>query len=97
VDIALGRTEFDRQAIQRAVRISIFGRTVPIVSAEDLILYKLTAHRRKDLGHVEDIVARQGSRLDLKHLRHWAQWLAEATRKFEIPATLEKLLEERGL
>jgi hypothetical protein len=97
VDIALGATTFDLQAIRRAVRVPIFGRTVPIAAAEDLILYKLTAHRYKDLGHVESIIARQGPRLDLAHLRKWAQWLAEATKKFEIPGTLERFLQERGL
>jgi len=97
VDIAWGATEFDDQAIRRAVPIEICGRTVPIASAEDLILYKLAAYRRKDLAHVEDILVRQGERLDLAHLRRWAQWIAEATGKFEVPSTLEKMLREQGL
>ncbi|MBN1417641.1 MAG: hypothetical protein JXP34_02635 [Planctomycetes bacterium] len=97
VDIAWGATEFDDEAIRRAVRIRLYGRTVPIASAEDLILYKLVAHRRKDLAHVEDILRRQGARLDLAHLRRWAQWIAEATGKYEVPSTLESMLREQGL
>jgi hypothetical protein len=94
-DFALGRTEFDASALARAVRVTIFDRTVPIAAAEDLILYKLAAHRRKDLGHVEDILTRQAGKLDLAYLREWAGRIARATGKFEIPATLEKMLAEQ--
>ncbi len=96
VDLALGATEFDAQAIQRSMRVKVFGREVPIVTAEDLILYKLVAHRRRDIGHVEDIITKQGKKLDLSYLRQWAQKIAEATNKFEIPQTLERLLSEQG-
>ncbi|MBI4607310.1 MAG: hypothetical protein HY721_35540 [Planctomycetes bacterium] len=97
VDIAWGATDFDLEALSRAVTVHLFDRVVPVASAEDLILYKLTAHRRKDLGHVEDIILRQGTKLDLKYLRSWAQRIASATGRFEVPATLEKLLAEEGL
>ena len=97
LDLALGVTEFDRQALSRAVAVRLYGRSVPIASAEDLILYKLIAHRRKDLGHVEDIIFRQGTRLKLAYLREWARRIAETTGKHEIPPTLEKMLEEQGL
>ncbi len=97
VDIAWGATEFDAEALSRAVTVRLYDREVPIASAEDLILYKLAAHRRKDLAHVEDILLRQGSRLDMNYLRTWAQRIASATGKFEIPGTLEAMLAEQGL
>ena len=95
VDLALGATEFDKLAIERSVRVKVFGREVPIVTAEDLILYKLVAHRRRDLGHVEDIITRQGKKLDFKYLRAWAQKIAAATNKFEVPRTLDRMLSEQ--
>ena len=97
VDIAWGATEFDQAALNRAVKVELYARQVPIASAEDLILYKLAAHRRKDLAHVEDIIVRQGARLDTGYLRSWAQRIASATGKFEIPGTLERMLGEQGL
>ena len=97
VDFALGATDFDAEAIRRGVRVRVFEREVPIVTPEDLILYKLASHRRRDLGHVEDIIKRQGRKLDLRYLRGWAQKIAEATGKFEVPATLQKMLAEEGL
>lgn len=97
VDLALGATEFDASALARAVRVRVFGREVPVASAEDLILYKLVAHRRKDLAHIEDILVRQGNTLDLAYLNTWAQKIAEGTGKFEVPRTLARMLEEQGL
>lgn len=97
VDLAVGATEFDREALERAVRVRVFEREVPIASAEDLILYKLVAHRRRDLGHVEDIITRQGRRLDLVYLRAWSERIAAATGKFEVSGTLERMLAEQGL
>jgi hypothetical protein len=97
VDIAWGATKFDESALSRAVKVTLFNREVPIATAEDLILYKLAAHRRKDLAHVEDIILRQGTRLDVDYLKSWAQRIASTTGKFEIPTTLEKMLAEHGL
>lgn len=97
LDIALGATEFDAKAIERAVRLRLFDREVPIATAEDLVLYKLVAHRRRDLAHIEDILTRQGKKLDLPYLRVWAQRIADATGKFEVPQVLERMVEEQGL
>lgn len=96
-DLALADTPFDAEALSRAVRLEIYGRTVPIATAEDLILYKLSAYRHKDLGHVEDIIIRQGARLNLSYLRHWASEIANATGKFEVPSTLANMLAAEGL
>ncbi|MBI2899229.1 MAG: hypothetical protein HYY17_03530 [Planctomycetes bacterium] len=97
VDFALGVTEFDERALARAVRVRIYDRVVPIATAEDLILYKLVAHRRKDLAHIEDIIIRQGAKLDLAYLREWSDRIAAATGKFEVPSVLKQMLAEEGL
>ncbi|MBI3098804.1 MAG: hypothetical protein HYY93_11280 [Planctomycetes bacterium] len=97
VDFALGATPFDESARARTATVRIFDREVPVASAEDLILYKLCAFRRKDLAHIEDIIKRQGRRLDLSYLRRWADEISRATGKFEVPSTLEKMLAEEGL
>jgi hypothetical protein len=97
VDLALGATEFDEEALRRAVRVRVFAREAPIATAEDLILYKLVAHRRRDLGHIEDIITRQGRKLDLAYLRKWSERIAESTRRFEVPGVLDRMLSEQGL
>ncbi|MBI5366666.1 MAG: hypothetical protein HZA54_06490 [Planctomycetes bacterium] len=96
-DLALGRSPFDRSAMKRRVRITLFALPIWVVSAEDLVLYKLIAHRRKDLPDAESVLRRQGVRLDLEYLRSWADEIAAQTGKFEVPGKLRELLEEVGL
>ncbi len=97
-DLAVGRTPFDESAMRRRQRRTLFGREIWVVTAEDLLLYKLIAYRRKDLADAESVVRRQRRVLDLVYLRHWAGEIASHTLKFEIPSKLEELIEEaRGL
>lgn len=92
-DLCLGRTPFDRSALDRRRRMTLFETAVWVASAEDLLLYKLTAYRFKDLADAEAILARQKNDLDLAYLRHWATDIAAHTGKFEVPSKLEELIE----
>jgi hypothetical protein len=47
------------------------GRPVSILSAEDLVLFKLLFHRAKDVSDVERLVRFQGKKLDRKYVRRW--------------------------
>jgi hypothetical protein len=49
------------------------GIIVRTCSAEDLVVYKLVAARTRDIGDVEGIVRRQGSRLDVERIRCWGR------------------------
>lgn len=91
-DLTLGRTPFDQAALERRRRVKLFDLDVWAVSPEDLILYKLVAHRYKDLGDAQAVVARSHDRLDLDYLRRWADEIARSTGKFEVPAKLEELI-----
>jgi hypothetical protein len=81
--------------VTRIPLADLFRQAVDVLEGQR-IPYKLAAHRRKDLSHVEDILARQAGKLDLAYLREWARKIAEATGKFEIPATIEKMLAEQA-
>lgn len=91
-DLALGRTPFDRSALDRCQRKRLLGREIWVAGPEDLLLYKLVAYRFKDLGDAEAIVSRQRGLLDLDYLRRWALEIAVRTRKFEVPQKIEDLL-----
>ena len=91
-DITLGRTPFDEAALTRRRRVKLFGTEIWVASAEDLILYKLVAHRFKDLGDAETVLVRQRGQLDLAYLRKWGDEIAKGTGKFEVPGKLEDLL-----
>lgn len=92
-DIALGRTPFDESALSRRRRVELFETPMWVASAEDLIIYKLIAHRYKDLGDAQSIFVRMLDRLDLDYLRRWADEIARGTGKFEVPGKLEELIE----
>ena len=70
-DIFLAETAFQREVIDRHIVAEVDGLRVKLVSAEDLILFKLVASRPRDLVDIQDILFTQG-RLDEAYLRHWA-------------------------
>lgn len=79
VDIFLARTPFVRSAFDRRVPADLEGRRIAVVSAEDLLLFKLLADRPKDRAEVEDLLLVCG-RLDREHLEPWARRLGVADR-----------------
>jgi hypothetical protein len=69
------------------VRWEVEGRTIWLVSPEDLVLLKLLAARPRDLVDVSDVLFMQGQ-LDLKYMRTWAD-------KLGISAELESKLADQ--
>lgn len=78
VDIAVGMSGFERQAISRASEIELPDCRLPVVSAEDLILMKLLASRPRDTDDVRNIMLRQGPALDWNYLLEIGQQLQQA-------------------
>ena len=74
---------FDQQMLRRRVRVSLFGESAWIATAEDCILHKLVWNRitpsERQLGDAAGIVAVQSDQLDLGYLRQWAQELGVLT------------------
>ncbi len=87
VDIFLVRGAFLEGALCRRKAARFSGRMAWFLAAEDLILLKLIAHRRKDQLDVEEIL-KVTRDLDLAYLKTWSQKLGVAER-------LEEFLRER--
>jgi len=70
---------FDREMLSRRARVTLFGEPAWITKAEDCILHKLLWHKitpsDRQLGDAAGIVAVQGERLDLAHLKKWSESL----------------------
>jgi len=82
-----------KEASWRAVQVRFMGRSVPIASAEDMVLFKIVAWRLQDVADALSIIARQRSRLDVPYLRKWASWFAGRNPSLAgVPARLEALL-----
>ena len=78
VDIAVGLSGFEHQAIARATAVVLSGVSIPVVSAEDLILMKLLAGRPRDTDDIRNIMLRQGPALDWSYLLEVGRQLQQA-------------------
>jgi len=87
-DVFIVETDFQRQVIERRVSADIEGRTVNLVSVEDLILFKLIASRPRDLLDIQDVLFTQGE-IDEPYLRRWAGPLGVEAKLDEVLAARE--------
>jgi hypothetical protein len=83
----LAEGEFLSEVMKRKSRLDAEGQTLWVVSAEDLVLFKVLAGRPRDLGDIADVLFIQGS-LDETYMRRWAHELG-------ISNQLEKALAEK--
>jgi len=87
-DIFLAENDFQASVMSRRISEEVEGKPVRLITAEDLILFKLLAGRPRDLLDIKDILFMQG-RLDEPYMRRWAEPLGVAPQ-------LEQALAERA-
>ncbi|MFO7899784.1 MAG: hypothetical protein R6V58_12085 [Planctomycetota bacterium] len=79
VDIALAGTGFEEQAAAHTFDLEVLpGKSIPICSAEDLVIYKALAGRPKDVFDLQAIVGAQGPDLDVRRVRRLLRMLCQA-------------------
>jgi hypothetical protein len=77
VEVFVPFLPLQQSLLQRAPKLPLGERHVPVTSAEDLIL-KMAFHREKDIRDVRGILWVQRGKLDLAYVREWAnRMLAE--------------------
>ena len=79
VDLAIGLSGFEQQAIARAEPIDVSGHTISVATAEDLILLKLLAGRPQDEQDIRGILMAQHDAIDWCYCLRVAEELEEAT------------------
>jgi len=94
VDFIFSTTPYERQAIERAVRVQIGGESVPYATAEDLIIHKLFAGRPRDIEDAASVVRRQGKGLDWDYILEWAAQFSEVPGREDLPRQVARLREE---
>jgi hypothetical protein len=70
-DVFLMENDFQRAVMSRRIREQVEGKPVHLITAEDLILFKLLAGRPRDLLDTKDVLFMQGQ-LDETSMRRWA-------------------------
>lgn len=85
VDFIFTTTEYEAQAIGRAVPVDVAGVGVPFASAEDLLLHKLFAGRPRDVEDATGIVRRKGAELDWAYIHRWAREFSAVPGREALP------------
>lgn len=75
VECLVATTDYERAAIDRSVPAGIEGRELRVLTAEDLIVFKLIAGRARDYEAVAAIINARGGRLDVDYIRGWLEQL----------------------
>jgi predicted nucleotidyltransferase len=73
VDCIIATTDYERAAIERSLPARIEGREVNVLTAEDLIVFKLMAGRARDYEAVAAIINARGRRLDVAYIKGWLE------------------------
>lgn len=77
IDIIFGALPFERQAIERALKVEIGKASANFCTPEDLILFKIISERPRDLEDVKGILRFRKEDLDYSYLEPRIQELAD--------------------
>ena len=75
LDLIFATSPLHKNALDRRKLFDLHGIRVPVISAEDLILLKLSASRPRDFDDVMSIIGNASAPLDLDYLWSWADRL----------------------
>ena len=91
VDCLIAATDFERAALHRTLAAPFEGRPIPVLSPDDLIVFKLVAGRARDYEAVIAIINTAGRELDVPYIKasltelgiadRWARAREEAVRE----------------
>ena len=92
LDIVLGGPGLEEDFVRRAVPVEVAtGVTVPIISAEDLIVTKVLAGRPKDLEDVRGVLLAQAGRVNLASARQTLAILEDALGVSDLIPVFDRL------
>ena len=94
LDITFGQLPFERDAVNRAVRLSVAGLEIPLPEPEDLLVMKAVAHRARDLADIEAVLDAQPE-LDLARVRATVKEFSDALEMPDLLQDLEELIRRR--
>jgi len=97
IDIIFGALPFEKDAINRAVKVKIGDASIKFCTAEDLILLKIISERSQDLEDVRNVLGFQKQNLDFAYLGPRVQELSDLLDRPEIIRNWEKWKDDEGL
>lgn len=97
LEITLASLPFEREALARAASVRVADVEVPVVSPEDLVVYKAVAWRDRDRSDLEELLALHGSAMNLERVRRLVEEFAEVLEDPGRVAEFEELVGRAGL
>ena len=95
VDIAIGLTQFEAQMIAAASLEKLSrGLSIPVCSAEDLIVNKVIAARPKDIHDIQSIMLKNLGSVSIKYIRNLLGQFEAELDTSELLSTFEKCVED---
>ena len=92
LDVALARLPFEREALARAEPVDFGGPTLPVITVEDLVVYKAVAWRERDRSDIERLLVTHPDQVDVGRVRALIAEFAAALGEPERVAEFETLL-----
>lgn len=91
VDMAIGLSGFEKDAIARAEIVNIGSKiAAPVASIEDLLVMKILAGRSRDMDDARSLVSLRFNQIDWAYVEQTAQELGD-TIGMDLAATLRQL------
>ncbi len=81
-------------SMERRRRVDFGGDEIHVLSAEDLMIYKIVFDREKDWRDLAEVVFATDGELDLDYVRHWIGRIVDDADP--RPARFERLVESGG-
>jgi len=78
LDLSLAWLQFEEEAIRAATSVRYGGVQIAAVRTEDLLIYKLIAHRPQDLEDAERLLLLHASKVDVRPVRKVLASLSDA-------------------
>lgn len=94
LDVIGASLPFEDEAHARALKRKLFGRTVCLPTAEDLVLLKVLAGREKDLLDATGVVRRHRATLDVHYIERHLRHLCEVAEDMSAMHRFERVLEK---
>lgn len=91
-DIIIAENPMEYAAIERGIVRKIGSMKVRFISPEDLVIYKITSPRPRDLEDLKGILFRRKGKLDLAYIRFWLKKIDKIDNELNLCRLFNNLL-----
>jgi len=96
-DIIIAENLIEYSSIRRGRLKKIGSVKARIITAEDLIIHKITSSRPKDIEDLKGILMRQKGKLNIKYIKSWLKKIDKTNKKSQLSKKfMQQITKARG-